>query len=126
MANLPTSLTLNLDGKAVAVPLPAAVDAKVTLKEWDLLDSLAWDDFNSCSPGSPDIIGGACWSWSVCEGAGLGRGGGGVVASLMKKGLVNQNGYGADACVGFTRLGWITWLAVRNSRIALGARVRTA
>ena len=62
---LPTSLTLNVDGKPVVVTIPAQMvgrtwtnvpphvvdlpqitdaDAKVTLKEWELLDSLAWDD----------------------------------------------------------------------------------
>jgi len=97
----------------------------VTLKEWHLLDSLAWDDYNSWSPDWVNIIGIACWSWSVCEGAGLGRGGGGVVASLVKKGLIQQEGYGADAALGFTLLGWTTWLTVRNRRIARGAEVRT-
>jgi hypothetical protein len=49
-----------------------------------------------------------------------------VVASLVKKGLVVQEGYGADAGLGFTLLGWVTWLTVRNRRIARGAEVRTA
>jgi len=143
---LPTKLTLNVDGKPVVVTIPAQMvgrtwtnvppqavdlpqvadaDAKVTLKEWELLDSLAWDDYNSWSPDSVNIIGIACWSWSVCEGAGLGRGGGGVVASLVKKGLVQQTGSGSEAALGFTLLGWVTWLTVRNRRIARGAEVRT-
>lgn len=124
LGTLPTSLTLNVDGKPVVVELPVAVDAKVTLKEWYLLDSLAWNEYNSSSPDSPDILGIACWSWSVCGGAGLGRGGGGVVASLVKKGLIQQEGFGADAGLGFTRLGWVTWLTVRNRRITRGAEVR--
>lgn len=146
---LPTSLTLNVDGKPVVVAIPARMlnypsrparlvkvvdipqvadaDAKVTLKEWYLLDSLAWDCYNSWSPDVVDITFGlACWSWSVCEGAGLGRGGGGVVASLVKKGLIQQEGFGKDAALGFTLLGWTTWLTVRNRRIARGAEVRTA
>ena len=123
---LPTSLTLNVDGKPVVVELPVAVDAKVTLKEWYLLDSLAWNEYNSWSPDGVDIIGIACWSWSVCGGAGLGRGGGGVVASLVKKGLIQQDGFGSDSGLGFTLLGWVTWLTVRNRRIARGAEVRTA
>ena len=142
---LPTKLTLNVDGKPVVVTIPAQMagrtwtyspleavdlpqitdaDAKVTLKEWNLLDSLAWDDYNSWSPDSVNIIGIACWSWSVCDGAGLGRGGGGVVASLVKKGLVQQTGSGSEAALGFTLLGWVTWLTVRNRRIARGAEVR--
>ena len=147
METLPTKLTLNVDGKPVVVTIPAQVagqtwtnvpphvvdlpqvadaDAKVTLKEWNLLDSLAWDDYNNWSPDSVNIIGIACWSWSVCGGAGLGRGGGGVVASLVKKGLIQQDGFGSDSGLGFTLLGWVTWLTVRNRRIALGAEVRTA
>jgi hypothetical protein len=143
---LPTKLTLNVDGKPVVVTIPAQMvgrtwtyspleavdlpqitdaDAKVTLKEWNLLDSLAWDDYNNWSPDSVNIIGIACWSWSVCDGAGLGRGGGGVVASLVKKGLVQQTGSGSEAALGFTLLGWVTWLTVRNRRIARGAEVRT-
>jgi len=140
---LPTSLTLNVDGKPVVVKIPARIanhygkaefdlpqvadkDAKVTLKEWYLLDSLAWNEYNSWSPDGVDIIGIACWSWSVCGGAGLGRGGGGVVASLVKKGLIQQDGFGSDSGLGFTLLGWVTWLTVRNRRIARGAEVRTA
>ena len=142
---LPTKLTLNVDGKPVVVTIPAQMvaqtwtnvpprvvdlpqitdaDANVTLKEWNLLDSLAWDDYNNWSPDSVNIIGIACWSWSVCDGAGLGRGGGGVVASLVKKGLVQQTGSGSEAALGFTTLGWVTWLTVRNRRIARGAEVR--
>ena len=139
---LPNELTLNLDGKPVQVTIPARMsdyrrtkvvdlpqitdaDAKVTLKEWNLLDSLAWDDYNNWSPDSVNIIGIACWSWSVCDSAGLGRGGGGVVASLVKKGLVQQTGSGSEAALGFTLLGWVTWLTVRNRRIARGAEVFT-
>ena len=138
---LPNELTLNVDGKPVVVTIPARMsdyhrtkvvdlpqvtdaDCKVTLKEWNLLDSLAWDDYNNWSPDSVNIIGIACWSWSVCDGAGLGRGGGGVVASLVKKGLVQQTGSGSEAALGFTTLGWVTWLTVRNRRIARGAEVR--
>lgn len=148
LGTLPTQLTLNVDGKPVVVAIPARMlnyptrpshlikivdipqladaDAKVTLKEWYLLDSLAWDCYNSWSPDVVDITFGlACWSWSVCEGAGLGRGGGGVVASLVKKRLIQQEGFGKDAALGFTLLGWTTWLTVRNRRIARGAEVRS-
>ena len=139
---LPNELTLNVDGKPVQVTIPARMsdyhrtkavdlpqvtdaDCKVTLKEWNLLDSLAWDDYNNWSPDSVNIIGIVCWSWSVCDSAGLGRGGGGVVASLVKKGLVQQTGSGSEAALGFTLLGWVTWLTVRNRRIARGAEVFT-
>lgn len=139
---LPNELTLNVDGKPVQVTVPAQMsdyrrtkvvdlpqvtdaDCKVTLKEWNLLDALAWDDYNTWSPDSVNIIGIACWSWSVCDSAGLGRGGGGVVASLVKKGLVQQTGSGKEAALGFTLLGWVTWLTVRNRRIARGAEVFT-
>ena len=140
---LPTELLLAVDGKPAIVSIPARMasswgnttvdlpcvsdaDAKVTLKEWSLLDSLAWNEYNSWAPSSPDIIGIACWSWSVCEGSGVGRGAGGVVASLIKKGLVAQDGFGEEAALGFTLLGWVTWLTVRNRRIASGEAVRTS
>ena len=142
LGTLPTSLTLNVDGKPVVVTIPPRVnavwwagkpnpvdlpqladaDAKVTMKEWLLLEALAWDCYNSCSPENPAILYGGCWSWSVCSG--FGRGAGGVVASLVKKGLVNQGGVGKEACLNFTALGWTTWLTVRNRRIARGAEVR--
>lgn len=123
---IPAQIANHYGNAVVELPQVADKDAKVTLKEWYLLDSLAWNEYNSSSPDSPDILGIACWSWSVCGGAGLGRGGGGVVASLVKKGLIQQEGYGEEAALGFTLLGWVTWLTVRNRRIAAGDGVRTA
>lgn len=138
------SLTLTVDGKPVVVTIPARMnlsdregvinpidlpseDVKVTPKEWSLLDALAWNEYNSWSPGYAAITADlACWSWSVCDSAGLGRGGGGVVASLVKKGLLLQEGIGQDAALGFTALGWVTWLKGRNLRVAKGEAVRAS
>lgn len=142
-ASLPASLALTVDGKPVIVTIPARMnlsgregvinpidlpvgeDVKVTPKEWRLLDALAWNEYNAYSPGYAAITADlACWSWSVCDSAGLGRGGGGVVASLVKKGLLLQEGLGQDAALGFTALGWVTWLKGRNLRVAKGEAVR--
>ena len=133
-------LTLVQDGVAVTTAIPSMMvawkkpvelpqvtdaDCKVTMKEWLLLDALAWDCYMSHSPGKVEIINDAAWSWSPCGSAGLGRGAGAVVASLVKKGLITQSGVGVDeASISFTKLGWVTWLTVRNRRINRGDVVR--
>jgi hypothetical protein len=56
--------------------------------------------------GSPPV-GHAVWSWSANPwGDAQGRKFGGVVAALMRKGLLDQSGTGRQACVALTQAGW--------------------
>lgn len=55
---------------------------------------------------SHNIIGNYVWSWSANVLPNP-RSFGGVVASLVKKGLIKQSGWGVEACVALTSEGYL-------------------
>lgn len=109
---------------------------KITAKEIAAIHALLTCDYAtdvSGDPRSPDHAGHYVWAWCV-DGAGLGRGAGGVVASLKRKGLVDCSGFGKEAATAVTAAGLAAYLehgaedadvaaswAARDARVAARA-----
>jgi len=77
---------------------------RITTKERELLVAIRDDQYHD----GRHPLGDPVWTWSVMESAGLGDGGGGVMASLVKKGLaiVDDSGRDDDHTVALTLAGF--------------------
>lgn len=77
---------------------------KLTDKELKALRGILQSEFHDGAKGD-ERIGIPVWSWS-CNPFSSARTFGGVVASLIKKELIEQSGEGDDACLSLTRAGY--------------------
>lgn len=94
------------------VEISSPVLPKITEKEFHLLMGVEGSDYQD---GSAEMVGKWVWSFSVTDYLENKRGAGGVIASLVKKGLLAHEGRGPNPedheCVAFTALGLDTYLA---------------
>ena len=70
-----------------------------TEKERDLLQAIYFDQYHVAA----DPVDERVWTWSPCED--FGTSAGGIMASLVKKGLAGTEGHGKDDCCWITRAG---------------------